>query len=173
MLDTDEARRKAIVALSTIGAMSMVPVSLLQLGVVQDLPDPPIRGFDSRKVNLSQEAYVFGMRDGPLALAGFVANIPLASLGPADRALTLPWLSLGAAAKAFGEAVGALVFFWKMPTKEKAWCGYCITAAAASVGVFALTVPEALRALSAWRARRVAEGRGDRERLRPQSERLA
>jgi hypothetical protein len=41
-----------------------------------------------------------------------------------------------------------------MPTKEKAWCAYCITGAAASVSIFVLSVPEALRAIRVRRRRR-------------------
>ncbi len=94
------------------------------------------------------------MRDGPVALLGFLANVPLAYAGPLSRAATQPWLPMLAATKALGEAVGALVFFWKMPTKEKAWCPYCIAGAAASVTILALSLPEALRALSFWRRAR-------------------
>jgi hypothetical protein len=34
-----------------------------------------------------------------------------------------------------------------MPAREKAWCGYCIVGALASLGVCVLTLPEARRAL--------------------------
>ncbi|MBI2390039.1 MAG: type I restriction endonuclease [Deltaproteobacteria bacterium] len=146
----DLARRRAIVALSAVGAASMVPPSLLQLGVVRDLPDPNIRWFglpfSSKKVNLSKDAFVLGVRDAPLALAGFVANVPLAVAGGEDRATSNPWLPIAAALEALGEAIGAAVFFAKMPRKERAWCPYCVVAAFASFAVFALTFPEGLRA---------------------------
>lgn len=142
--------RYAVAAFSAIGAASMAATSLLQLGLVRDLPDPPFRWFglrfDSRRVNLSDEAYVLGMRDGPLALAGFVSTFALALAGPRDRARRTPWLPMGIFAKALGEAIGAAVFFAKMPRKEKAWCAYCVMGAAASAGILAFSIPEALTA---------------------------
>jgi hypothetical protein len=38
-----------------------------------------------------------------------------------------------------------------MPAKEKKWCAYCIVGALANFGIFALTVPEALKAVAALR----------------------
>lgn len=148
----DLRRRYWTGAVSLVGAASMVPVSLLQLGLVNDLPDPPLRGFDSKKVNLSDEARLLGVRDGPITLMNFLANIPLAIAGGKHRARRTPWIPMVAGAKALGEALGGVWFFSKMPRIEKAWCGYCIVAAAASVGVFALTLPEALRAVARRRS---------------------
>lgn len=148
--EADVARRYAIAALSTIGFGSMAATSLLQLGIVRDLPDPAFTWFglpfNSRKVNLSDDARVLGLRDGPIALAGFASTLPLAIAGRSDRAITSPWLPVIAAAKAFGEAVGAAVFFVKMPRRERAWCAYCVVSAFASAAIFALSVPEAFRA---------------------------
>ncbi len=156
----DVTRRYAIGALSIVGIAGMGATSLLQLGILQDLPDPRGRWFglpfDAKRGNLSDEAYVLGMRDGPLALGGFVVNLPLAVIGGRDRAERSPWLPIVIAAKAFGEAVGAALFFSKMPRKEKAWCAYCIAGAIASTAIFALTVPEAMRAAS-----RLLRGRRD------------
>jgi hypothetical protein len=38
-----------------------------------------------------------------------------------------------------------------MPAKEKAWCGYCVVGALANIGIAALTVPEAKKALEVIR----------------------
>ncbi|MGH9630826.1 MAG: hypothetical protein ACRD7E_21135 [Bryobacteraceae bacterium] len=53
---------------------------------MRHLPDPPLPGFDSDKINLSGTAFIFGVQDGPLSLASFVANITLALWGSAYRA---------------------------------------------------------------------------------------
>jgi uncharacterized membrane protein len=53
---------------------------------------------------------------------------------------------LAAAAKAAIEAAGAAFYFYQMPAKEKAWCGYCIAGALISFAILALTIPEARRA---------------------------
>lgn len=39
--------------------------------------------------------------------------------------------------------VAGVWYFYQMPTKEKAWCGYCTVGAPANAAIFARTVPEA------------------------------
>jgi uncharacterized membrane protein len=143
----DVKRRRAIVNVSFGGMAAMSAVSALQMGIVSHLPDPPIRGFDSDKVNTSKTAYPFGIPDGTLALSGFAGNILLAAWGDARRAREEPWIPIVAAGKALLEAVVAGWYFYQMPTKEKAWCGYCIAGAAANITVAALAIPEAIEAI--------------------------
>lgn len=147
--DEDLVRRRRIVGLSLVGMTSMAAVSLLQAGLVSHLPDLPLEGFDSDKVNLSDEAYQFGVPDGTVSLASLAANVPLAALGKADRPRSMPWVPLLASGKAAIEAAAAGWYFYQMPAKEKAWCGYCLVGAAASFGVFVLTLPEARKG---WRS---------------------
>lgn len=142
-------RRRSIISVSLAGMASMTAVSLLQTGLVKHLPDPPLPGFDSDKVNSSDAAYQFGAPDGTISLASLAANIPLAAFGEADRARSRPWVPLAAAGKAAVEAVAAGWYFYQMPAREKAWCGYCIAGALANVGILALTLPEAREALAA------------------------
>ncbi len=75
-------------------------------------------------------------------------NIPIAAFGGAERVRKYPWLSIFAAGKAVTEAVVASWYFYQMPAKEKAWCGYCIAGALANIGIAALTIPEAREAIS-------------------------
>lgn len=145
--------RRGIVGLSLTGMAAMAAVSLLQTGVVEHLPDPPVEGFDSDKVNTSDAAYQFGAPDGTISLTSLAANIPIAAFGQRGRADTHPWVSIGASAKAGVEALFAGWYFYQMPAREKAWCGYCILGALANAGIFALTVPEARRAIAALRER--------------------
>jgi uncharacterized membrane protein len=147
----DLRRRRAIFNLSLLGIGSMAAVTLLQTGIVKHLPGPPIDGFDSDKVNLSDEAFQFGVPDGTLGLASFAGNLPLAALGDADRARAQPVVPLAAAAKAALDAIVAGYYFYQMPAKERAWCGYCIVGGIASFAVFALTIPEARKAMAALR----------------------
>lgn len=132
-----------IVSFSLLGIAAMTPVSLLQLGVVRHLPDPPIPGFDSDRVNLSQTASVLGVPDGPISLASFVVNLPAARLLDPVRH---PRLTIAFGAKAAIEAVVAGWYFAQMPRRERAWCGYCIAAFVGSVGVLAATIPRVRRA---------------------------
>ena len=146
--------RRAVILASLAGIASMSAVTLLQTGVVKHLPDPPIGNFDSDRVNSSDTAYRFGLPDGPVSLASLALNIPIAAFGGADRPRKHPWLSVAAAAKAAAEAVAASWYFYQMPAKEKAWCGYCIAGALANVAIAILTVPEARKAVSVLSERR-------------------
>ena len=144
-------QRRASIALSLLGMASMAPPALLQTGLVRHLPDPPIPGFNSDKVNLSDDAFPFGMPDGPIALAGFAMNVPLAAFGGQDRARKLPWVPLLAFAKSAVDTAISGWLFYKMPTREKAWCVYCITAFFINLGLLALALPEARQAWAALR----------------------
>ncbi len=144
--DSDIRRRRGIVIASLAGIASMGAVSLLQTGIVQHLPDPPFDGFDSDKVNSSDTAYALGTPDGTLSLAGLALNLPLAGFVGVARSEHTPYVSLAAAAKSGIEAVAAGWYFYQMPAKEKKWCAYCIAGAVANATIFALILPEAIKA---------------------------
>ena len=138
--------RRGVIGLSLVGMAAMTAVTLFQTGVIKHLPDPPIDGFDSDKVNSSDTAYALRVPDGALSLASLAANIPLAAFGGENRASDAPLIPLAAAAKATVEAAVAGWYFYQMPTKEKAWCGYCIVGALTNWGIAALTLMEAKKA---------------------------
>ncbi len=143
----DLDRRRDVILLSLAGMAAMTPVVLLQTGVVKHLPDPPVGNFHSDRVNLSEEAYKFGVPDGTMAMLSLAGNLVLAAFGGKDRAREQPWVPVAAAAKAAVDAALAGWYFYQMPAKEKAWCPYCITGALANFGILLKTIPEALRAL--------------------------
>jgi uncharacterized membrane protein len=149
----DLRRRRAIVALSLFGMVNMGVVTLLQTGIVSHLPDPPLDSFDSDQVNSSDTAYQLGTPDGGLSLAGLAMNIPLAGFGGRDRTRAVPSVPIAASIKSGLEAVAAGWYFYQMPAKEKKWCAYCIAGALANFAIFALTLPEARKAIAAIRAR--------------------
>lgn len=144
--DPDLQRRRAVILASLFGMTSMGLVTLLQTGVIRHLPDPPLETFDSDKVNTSDTAYALGAPDGALSLAGLAINIPVAAFGGVSRAKQMPYVPLAAAVKSGLEAAAAGWYFYQMPAKEKKWCAYCIAGAIANFTVFALTLPEALKA---------------------------
>lgn len=145
----DLRRRRGIVALSLIGMASMAAVTLYQMGLIRHLPDPPLRRFDSDRVNASDTAYQYGVPDGTLTLAGHATNAAMAAFGGVRRAAEQPWAPIAASGKAGLEAaVAAKYLFYQMPVVEKKWCGYCIVDALMHIGTFALTLPEAAKALS-------------------------
>ena len=149
--ESDLRVRRAIIGLSLVGMGAMTAVALFQTGIIKHLPDPPLKDFDSDKVNSSDTAYALGVPDGTLSLASLAANIPIAAFGGENRAETQPLVPLAAAAKASVEAVVAGWYFYQMPAVEKAWCGYCITGALANMGIAALSLPEAIEALEMLR----------------------
>lgn len=138
--------RRGVIGLSLLGLAAMSAVTLFQTGVIKHLPDPPLDNFDSDRVNSSDTAYALGVPDGALSLASLAANIPLAAYGGENRAAEMPLVPIVAAAKATVEAVVAGWYFYQMPTKEKAWCGYCILGAMTNWSIAALTLVEAREA---------------------------
>jgi uncharacterized membrane protein len=148
----DLSLRRAIIGLSLVGIASMAVVTLYQTGILRHLPDPPVRRFDSEKVNSSDTAYQYGVPDGTITLASHATNIVMAAFGGTDRAREQPWIPLVAAGKAGAEAVVATKYlFYEMPVVEKAWWGYCIVDALMHIGTFALTLPEAVKTIITFR----------------------
>lgn len=144
----DLRRRRGIVVLSLIGMASMAAVTLYQMGLIRHLPDPPLSRFDSDRVNASDTAYQYGVPDGTLTLAGHATNAAMAAFGGLRRTDAQPWVPIAASGKAGAEAAIATKYlFYQMPVVEKKWCGYCIIDALMHIGTFALTLPEAARAL--------------------------
>jgi hypothetical protein len=113
-------RRRWVIGLSLVGIGAMAAVSLFQTGVVGHLPDPPVEGFDSDKVNSSETAYMLGVPDGTLSLASLAANVPLAAFGGDDRARATPLVPLFAAGKSLVEAAVAGWYFYQMPRRRNA-----------------------------------------------------
>src|SRR3546814_20196267 len=104
--------------------------------------------FHSDKVNSSNEAYGYGMPDGPLTLAAHAANIVLAAAGPPERYQDRPWIPLLASMISGTQAaVAAKYLFYTMPTVARAWCLYCIKDALTHFAMLALPLPETGNAL--------------------------
>jgi uncharacterized membrane protein len=143
--------------LSGLGAAALVPPALLQLGLVRHLPDPRLvfagRGFDSDRVNLSGDAFPFGVPDAPIGIASLLVNAALAGTVDPERR---PLWTMAFASKIAIEAVVSAVLFVKMPTRERAWCGYCVVSSFASFGLLGTVLPLARRAWSVWRRKGAA-----------------
>lgn len=127
-------------------------VALYQTGNLRHLPDPPLPGLDSDRVDASGEAYEsLKTPDAALGLASYGATLALVGMGPADRAREQPVLPLLSAAKVAFDAAGAAWLTAEQLTKHRALCGYCLLASAASLAALGLALPEAR---DAWRALR-------------------
>lgn len=157
--------RRAIVGVSLVGIGVMAIVSLLQTGMVRHLPDPPVDKphFDSDRVNSTEEAYSYGMPDGPLTLAAHATMLAIAAAGPPERYENRKWLPLLATALALPQsAIAAKYLFYQMPKVDKAWCPYCVTDALMHFATLALTLPEMAKALTTSNRN---DGLGAREAL--------
>ena len=140
-------RRRGTIAVSLIGIGAMAFTTMLQMGIVRRLPDPPIRRFDTKRVNLSEEAFSYGGPDSPIVILMHAINMVLASTGGADRARHNPWLPLIAAALAGGQsAMAAKYLFYQMPYVDEAYCPYCIVDALTHFATLGLVLPEAVEA---------------------------
>jgi uncharacterized membrane protein len=139
--------RRATVAVSLIGIATMAATTLLQMGIVRRLPDPPIGNFDTGKVNLSDEAFSYGGPDSPINILAHALTMVVAATGAPDRAREHPWLPLLAAALEMPQSlVAAKYLFYQMPYVDKAWCPYCIVDALAHFATLGLVLPEAVEA---------------------------
>ncbi|MDP9454511.1 MAG: vitamin K epoxide reductase family protein [Actinomycetota bacterium] len=145
-------RRRKIARLALLAAGSMGVISLYQLGVIKHLPDPPLPGFDSDRVDASEEAYsMFQMPDGPIGLGSYAATLGLAAMGGKDRAEEHPFIPLALAAKVAFDALQAGKLTVDQITKHRALCSYCLVAAGATFATVPLVLPEARAALRALR----------------------
>ncbi len=140
-------RRRGAVAVSLIGIGAMAFTSMLQMGLVRRLPDPPVGRFNTKKVNLSEEAFSYGGPDSPIVILMHAINMVLATTGGADRARHHPWLPLLAAGLSGAQsAMAAKYLFYQMPYVDEAYCPYCIVDALAHFATLGLVLPEAVEA---------------------------
>jgi uncharacterized membrane protein len=144
----DLSRRRSVVALSNVGALAGVVVSLYQTGVVSHLPDLPGTIWNADKVDASDYAYErFETPDALMMTVSYGVTAWLAGAGGADRAERRPWLPVALAAKVLADAAFALRLGREEWRENKALCWYCQSATLASLASVPLVVPEAVRGL--------------------------
>ena len=144
----DLTRRRFIVGLSMIGATMAEAVSLYQVGIIPELPDPSIPGIDSSKVDASDYAYRnFDTPDGFMMLTNYSITALLAAAGGKERATQAPFLPIALAAKTFMDSALALWLAREEWKENEAFCAYCQAATVCSIASFALAIPEAMTAI--------------------------
>ncbi|HEV2062740.1 MAG TPA: vitamin K epoxide reductase family protein, partial [Solirubrobacteraceae bacterium] len=140
-------RRQTALMVGAVGSMGLV--LLYQTGILRHLPDPPLPGMDSDKVDASGEAYdSLKTPDAAVAIASYGATLGLIGMGAADRADQQPLIPLLAAAKIAADAAGAAWLTAEQITKHRALCFYCLAASAATWAALPAALPEAR---DAWR----------------------
>lgn len=152
--EPDLRRRRWIVGLSLVGAAAAKAVGLYQVGIVRHLPDPPLRVFDSDRVDASSYAYRrLRTPDAFLMLLTYAATAWSAAAGGKDRARETPLLPLVMAAKTLYDVATTVKLAREEWKDNRALCAYCQAATLASLASATLAIPEASRA-----ARRLLRG---------------
>jgi uncharacterized membrane protein len=147
-------QRRGILGCSLAAAGAMGLIALYQMGLLRHLPEPPLPHFDADKVDASGEAYAWlSTPDGVLGLANYAVTAVLAAAGGRDRARRRPWLPLALAAKTGADALQAGRLSIDQWTQHRAFCFWCLGAAAATFAAAALAVPEARAALHTLRSK--------------------
>ncbi len=131
MKPSSGAGDKLLIAACCTALGTLAPVALYQTGVLDRLPDPPFRVFDSERITTSHAAHPFGIPDGLLGLASFGTTLALALLAKRHaniKRLLGAKLTLDASAAAFN-AGRQVIGFGRL-------CSWC-TATAVAAGVMA------------------------------------
>jgi uncharacterized membrane protein len=136
-------RRRQITALCAVGLVDFAAISLLQVGALRRLPDPPGRLFDSVGVNTSRKAFASGLPDGPLGALQYAAMMALAAWGGRHSTGKGRIRSLLLGAVALGGAVAGLDYLRDMLFKQKRVCPYCLLGAALNLAMVPLALREA------------------------------
>jgi hypothetical protein len=139
--------RRWIVGLSLANAALLAFLALYQIGILRRLPDPPLPGIDSNRVDAGRDAYAkLWMPDGILGALAYLVTAALAAMGGKDRwSGGLWWVVLLMAAKTLFDVYNAgklTVISW---AHYRAFCIYCLTVALFTFATLPLVVPETWR----------------------------
>jgi len=141
-------RRRGIVGLSLLAAGCMQLIGLYQMGLIKHLPEPPLPGLDADTVDASAEAYRYlATPDALLGLGSYAVTAILAAMGSGHRVQRQPWIPVAMGAKVLVDAVQAGRLTWEQWTRHRAFCFWCVTAAAATMASIPLAIPEAYAAV--------------------------
>ena len=145
--------RRWIAGLSLFSTAVMSGIGLYQLGIIRDIPEPPLCWFDAKKVNGSAQAYsILKTPDALLGAMNYAATACLAGVGSPDRATTTPWIPIAMGAKLAGDALVAGKLTVDQWTKHRAFSMWCLLTAGATFAAAALGVRETAAAV-----RRIAD----------------
>ena len=87
--------------------------------------------------------------DAILGLGSYSATMALAAMGGKDRLEEMPWVPLALAAKVAFDAATAAKLSVDQWTKHRAFCFWCLLAAAATFAMVPLVIPETIAAARA------------------------
>lgn len=149
-----DARRR-VTALYLGGSVAFGVVTLYQMGLIKQVPEPRLPFLDADRVDASGEAYgTLRMPDAVLGLFSYAATLMLVTSGDKERASTRPWLPLAVAAKVLLDVASGAVLTAEQAVKHRAFCSWCLGGAAASGLALPAVWPEAAAAARALRRSR-------------------
>jgi uncharacterized membrane protein len=133
-------------------------IALYQTGVIRSLPEPALPWLDADRVDAAGDAYeLFAMPDAAIGMVSYAATLALSAAGGADRERTAPWLPVALLGKTLMDAGQAARLSWKQWADHRAFCSWCLLAAAATFATVPLAAPEARTAWRIWRSGGSAE----------------
>lgn len=110
---------------------TLAPVALVQLHILKDLPDPPGRFFNSKRVVTSKGAYHLGIPDGMLGMASYGITLALLLAATPERRLVRRLLR----GKLAWDATMAIRHVRQQVTQHKRICSWCMGVAVATAGL--------------------------------------
>lgn len=119
------------VACCCVAIGSLVPITMLQLGKIHDLPDFPARMFNTRKIVLSKSAFPLGIPDGLLGIGSYGVTLLLLTTAKPGR----PVLQAALRGKLMLDGAMAARNTRKQMTKFGRVCTWCMATAVATAGV--------------------------------------
>ena len=125
------AQKGMAIACCCAAITSLVPVALLQLHAIKDLPDPPGRIFNSKKIVTSKSAYRFVIPDGVLGLGSYGVTLALLVAAKPSR----PLVQKALRAKLALDGTMAVRNARKQVTQFGRICSWCMGTAIATAGV--------------------------------------
>lgn len=146
--DAFTRRRRQVVGLSLASASCMGVIALYQIGATRHLPELPLPLLDADKVDAAGDAYaLLSVGDAFLGFVSYGVTMLLAGIAGPRRHETHPYLPIALAAKAAFDAAQAAKLTVDQWTKHRAFCSWCLAAAAATFAAVPAVVPEARAAL--------------------------
>lgn len=141
--------RRRIVALDMLAAGCMAVIALYQIGATRRVPEPNLPLLDADEVDAGGEAYAkLSVGDAFLGFVSYGVTMLVAAMAGPRRHETHPYVPLALAGKVFVDAAQAAkltVDQWRL---HRAFCSWCLTAAAATFVTVPLVIPEARAALT-------------------------
>ncbi|MBW3595633.1 MAG: vitamin K epoxide reductase family protein [Actinobacteria bacterium] len=140
--------RRRTTALYLAGTAAFGVVTLYQMGLIKRVPEPRLPFLDADRVDASGEAYAsLDMPDAILGMLSYAVTLMFVASGGKERATLRPWLPIAAAAKVLVDVASGGILTAEQAVKHRAFCSWCVGAAAVPVLSLPAVLPEALAAL--------------------------